>query len=1066
MLCIRNLALPRTAPLWPALVILPVILRGQCVNFPVNFIPLSTVNYVTAANSAGDHLVVGALAGGVGSLSVLPLPAVTNQVFCGSQVQLAPQQFYSNVYVPTAAEQSGNFSAFSGLLVDPSTNQPFSGGIIPVSRLGAVYAFRIGAAQTSQTTPWSPTGSMAYGRDGQAAVLLPSGKVLVVGGCFNCTAELYDPTTGTFASAGTPVVSLGVNPTATLLQDRRVLIAGGDNLPSAAEIYDPVAGQFSALPAMLQPHGNYHTATLLNDGRVLIVGGSTGSQSATSGAELFNPVTGTFTAAGAMSQNRFQHTATLLSDGRVLVVGGITVVNALSSAEIFDPSGGTFSTTAGSMVEGRQSAYAILLPGGKVLVSGGDSGPLPPSAVLFDPANGTFTPTDTPVAGSRYFAGASLLPNGQVLVSAGYLPVPPEAVPTASSELYIPASGTFASAGNMTEPRVYQTSTLLLDGRVLVTGGQAGATVYSSAELYTPVLQGLVTSQTGVTFRAAPNSASATQTIQVLSPSTGIPWTLSVRTFAGGNWLSATPSGATDTPTSAPTPVSITVNPSGLAAQDYYGAVTLTPTDGVHPPISITVVLSIVPAGTAAPAQVSPTGLVFVTTSGVTAKPQTFTISSITSNPLTFTATAVAAPTWFAVSSKSGSITTAQPVTITVTPTLSLATGVYPGTVTLAFSDSTTQTVTLLLVVSSSTPTSSATPSAQLRDFATAACTPTKLLPVLTSVGAGFSAPAGWPVAVIAQIVDDCGDLINTGSAVASFTNSDPPVSLIAIGGGAWSATWVPGPTYAGSSIRVDAQTPNPALVGSVQVSVAVASNPTVPVVTAGGIVSSGDYSSAPALGLLVSIFGSGLADATGQNSSLPLPTELSTTSVVLSGGAQLPLLYVSSGQINVLIPYEAAANATHQLVVQRNNAISVPVSTSVFSAAPAILSTAGNGLGQGHIYVIEPSGAETLADQHSPAAAGNTVVIYCVGLGAVNPPVTSGGAAPGPPLAYANAAVTVTFGGQAATPGFAGLTPGFAGLYQVNVVVPTGVTPGNQVPVTVSAGGKSSSGAIFMAVK
>jgi len=46
---------------------------------------------------------------------------------------------------------------------------------------------------------------------------------------------------------------------------------------------------------------------------------------------------------------------------------------------------------------------------------------------------------------------------------------------------------------------------------------------YSSAELYTPVLQGLVTSQTGVTFRAAPNSASATQTIQVLSPSDSIP---------------------------------------------------------------------------------------------------------------------------------------------------------------------------------------------------------------------------------------------------------------------------------------------------------------------------------------------------------------------------------------------------------------------------------------------------------------------------------------------------------------------------------------------------------------
>jgi uncharacterized protein (TIGR03437 family) len=61
---------------------------------------------------------------------------------------------------------------------------------------------------------------------------------------------------------------------------------------------------------------------------------------------------------------------------------------------------------------------------------------------------------------------------------------------------------------------------------------------------------------------------------------------------------------------------------------------------------------------------------------------------------------------------------------------------------------------------------------------------------------------------------------------------------------------------------------------------------------------------------------------------------------------------------------------------------------------------------------------------------------------------------------------VTVNFGGQTAIPGFSGLTPGFSGLYQINVVVPTGVKPGNQVPVTLSAGGKTSAGAVYMAIK
>lgn len=583
--------------------------------------------------------------------------------------------------------------------------------------------------------------------------------------------------------------------------------------------------------------------------------------------------------------------------------------------------------------------------------------------------------------------------------------------------------------------------------------------------------QGLVTSQTGVTFQATPNGAPATQMVDVFSPSTSISWTLSVQTTSGGNWLAATPSGGTSTPTSAPMPVSITVNPAGLAAQNYYGSVILTPVGGVYPPISITVVLSVIPAGTAAPAQVSPTGLTFLATPGASPRPQSFTISTFASTPLGFTATGVSSPTWFSVSPPSGTINTALSAGITVTPSsASLAPGVYPGTITLAFSDSTTQTVTLLLVISSSAPTASvktpipAAPSARLHDSATAACTPTKLLPVFTTLPTGFNTAAAWPTPLVVQVVDDCGNALNAGSVIVSFSNGDPPLGLLSIGAGNWAGTWVPQNSTAGFTVSADAQ--QLPLTGSAQVSGQVFSNPTVPIVSSGGLVSSGDYSSLPALGLLVSIFGSNLADGSAQNTSLPLPTELGTTSVVLSGGAQLPLLYVSSTQVNVLIPYEAIANATHQVVVERNNAISVPVTSAVFNAAPGILSRTGNGLGQGDIYVAAPSGAETLADQNARATAGNTVVIYCVGLGPVSPAVPSGNAAPPSPVSNAIAQVTVNFGGQTATPGFSGLTPGFAGLYQVNVVVPPGITPGNQVPVTLSAAGKTSSGAIYMAIK
>lgn len=85
-----------------------------CIPFPTGFIPFSSISYVTAANAAGDHLVVGVPAPGTFStIENIPLPAFTNQGFCDPQVQLAPQQFYPSVYVPTADESGGNFAAFA-----------------------------------------------------------------------------------------------------------------------------------------------------------------------------------------------------------------------------------------------------------------------------------------------------------------------------------------------------------------------------------------------------------------------------------------------------------------------------------------------------------------------------------------------------------------------------------------------------------------------------------------------------------------------------------------------------------------------------------------------------------------------------------------------------------------------------------------------------------------------------------------------------------------------------------------------------------------------------------------
>jgi uncharacterized protein (TIGR03437 family) len=91
-----------------------------------------------------------------------------------------------------------------------------------------------------------------------------------------------------------------------------------------------------------------------------------------------------------------------------------------------------------------------------------------------------------------------------------------------------------------------------------------------------------------------------------------------------------------------------------------------------------------------------------------------------------------------------------------------------------------------------------------------------------------------------------------------------------------------------------------------------------------------------------------------------------------------------------------------------------------------------------------------------TPATRGKYVMIYCTDLGAVaDQPAT--GAAVSDASALTIQTPTVTIGGVQASTNFAGLAPGYVGVYQVNALVPTTVTPGASVSLSLSAGGVSS---------
>jgi murein DD-endopeptidase MepM/ murein hydrolase activator NlpD len=342
-------------------------------------------------------------------------------------------------------------------------------------------------AQTPNT--FVPTGSMSTARAEHTATLLPNAKVLIAGGSASttsqATAELYDPSTAQFTFAGNMNTPRGRH-TATLLADGKVLIAGGDSGATlgstSAELYDPSSGTFILTGSMVTGRSG-HTATLLPNGKVLIAGGFTSSGTAAV-AELYDPATGAFTATGTMNVLRFWHTATLLPNGKVLIAGGANQ----ATAELYDQDTGTFTLLANTMSVPRSLHTATLLPNGKVLIVGGDqnlccTGNSLSTAELFDPATNTFSPTGGMTMG-RFQHTATLLLNGQILVAGGDDGV--NVFNTA--EIYDPATDLFSPTGSMSAARDRHTATLLPNGGVLVAGGANGITFLASAEVYNPAL--------------------------------------------------------------------------------------------------------------------------------------------------------------------------------------------------------------------------------------------------------------------------------------------------------------------------------------------------------------------------------------------------------------------------------------------------------------------------------------------------------------------------------------------------------------------------------------------------
>jgi uncharacterized protein (TIGR03437 family) len=174
-----------------------------------------------------------------------------------------------------------------------------------------------------------------------------------------------------------------------------------------------------------------------------------------------------------------------------------------------------------------------------------------------------------------------------------------------------------------------------------------------------------------------------------------------------------------------------------------------------------------------------------------------------------------------------------------------------------------------------------------------------------------------------------------------------------------------------------------------------------------------------------------------------------SESTVVTVAGQPAAVLYASATQFSIEIPIDLPAGST---TIQVGNSAAFPITLTQY--APGLYSVAQNGMGLASAF--QASGSAV--NEANPATPGETISIFATGLGATNPAVANGAAAPSSPPAVTVVTPTVTIGGVSATVVSSALQANQIGVYQINVEVPaSGLTNGDQALVLAMNGSPSN---------
>jgi hypothetical protein len=348
------------------------------------------------------------------------------------------------------------------------------------------------------------------------------------------------------------VIPLPIVPVhASLLHTGEILMWDAWDSTSPPRLWNMQSNTFTAVPVPqigdfeLFCAGQATTGT----GELVVAGGHGTSETGIKNIYMFNPDTRTWTRKADMRAARWYPSVTQMSDNRMTIIGGQINNHIFAEVpEIFDPKTNTIEPLLNintSQVNEVEYPQSTMLPGGKIMSISAEHGPI----MIFDPDAKTWTQigttqvpfgawtsfapgkylitgggvfiesqqgapsqkiakvldmtsgspvwTDVPdMSETRSFHNVTMLPNGKAMVIGGSHIVQDSAQPddaAYSSQIWDPATNTWAPTATMSQPRMYHSVSMLLpDGRVLSAGGgrlnpavdQLNAQIYSPGYLF------------------------------------------------------------------------------------------------------------------------------------------------------------------------------------------------------------------------------------------------------------------------------------------------------------------------------------------------------------------------------------------------------------------------------------------------------------------------------------------------------------------------------------------------------------------------------------------------------